>query len=237
MAGHLATPTHGGAAVAFGNRVLIFGGADVAPDDLVQTFDPVTGTTTVIGHMPSARADLVAAAVSGRVILLAGFSGSSFVSDIWATPDGRSFSVIGKVAQDERYPAIAVVGTTVFLFGGLVAGGEYTGTYSSTIQSFDVATGRSTVVGQLPSPVAHARAAVVAGQVLVFGGWTPAGASSAILRFDPATGTITPAGALPEAVADEAIATIGDSVYFASGLGTDQHPSVHIGSITVTSST
>jgi Kelch motif len=119
--------------------VVIFGGADVAPDDLVQAFDPMSGTTTVIGHMPDARADLVAA--------------------------------------------------------------------------------------------------VIGGQVLVFGGWTPTGASSAILRFNPATRAITEAGTLPEAVADEAIAPIGDSVYFASGLGTGQQPLVQIGSLTVTPST
>ena len=127
------------------------------------------------------------------------------------------------------------MGSTIYLFGGLIAGGEYDGTYSTAIQSFDVATDSSKLVGQLPSPLAHARAAVVAGQVLVFGGWTPAGASSAIMRFDPQTGTVAPAGTLPEAVADEAIATIGDTVYFASGLGTAERPLVRIGSIAVTS--
>jgi hypothetical protein len=169
------------------------------------------------------------------MIVLAGFTGSAFAPDIWATTDGRSFAVVGQVAQGERYPAIAAVGSTIYLFGGLVAGGEYDGTYSSTVQSFDVSTGRSMVVGHLPVPLAHARAAVLAGQVLVFGGWTAAGASSAILRFDPASGgAVSAAGTLPEAVADEAIATIGDSVYFACGLGTGQLPSVRIGSLTIT---
>jgi hypothetical protein len=198
LAGHLAVPTHGAAAVAFGDRILIFGGADVAPDNPVQAFDPVTGTTTVIGHMPSARADLVTAVIGGRMIVLAGFTGSAFIPDIWATTDGRSFAVVGQVAQCERYPAIAAVGSTIYLFGGLVAGGEYDGTYSSTVQSFDVATGRSTVVGHLPAPLAHARAAVVAGQVLVFGGWTAAGASSAILGFDPASGASQRPGRCPK---------------------------------------
>ncbi|HEY2667480.1 MAG TPA: hypothetical protein VGK51_11640 [Actinomycetota bacterium] len=235
IAGHLATPTHGAAAVMLGDRVLVFGGADVSPDDLVQAFDPATGTATVIGHMPSVRADLVAAAIGNQVILLAGFTGSAFVSDVWATTDGRSFSTVGQLAQHERYPAIAAVGTTIYLFGGLLAGGEYTGTYSTTIQSFDVATGTSKVIGQLPTPLAHARAAVVGGQVLVFGGWTPAGASGAVLCFDQTTGAVTPAGMLPEPVADEAIATIGNTVYFASGLGSAERPLVQIGSLTVAS--
>ena len=70
----------------------------------------------------------------------------------------------------------------------------------------------------------------------MFGGWTPAGATAAVLRFDPATGAVTPAGSLPEAVADEAIGTIGDTVYFASGLGSGQRPLTRIGSLTVAAS-
>jgi hypothetical protein len=235
--GHLATPTHGAAAVAFGKQVLVFGGADVSPDDLVQAFDPATGITSVVGHMPGPRADLVGAAVGNEVVLLAGFNGSAFLSDVWGTPDGTSFSVIGRIARVERYPAIAVAGTKIYLFGGLVADGEYSGTFSTTVQSFDVATGEARVVGQLPTPLAHARAAVLDGQVLVFGGWTPAGPTSAILRFDPATGTLSPAGMLPGPVADEAIGTVGNAVYLASGLasstGEGLRPLVQIVTLTL----
>ncbi len=236
VAGHLAVATHGGAAVSLGDRVLVLGGADVSPDNLVQSFDPSTGTTMIIGYMPASRADLVAAVVSGRVIVLGGFTGSQYLKDIWSSPDGRSFSVVGRLAQVERYPAIAVLGTTIYLFGGLLAGGEYDGAYSTTIQSFDVATGRSAVIGQLATPLAHARAATVAGQVLVFGGWTPGGASSAILRFDPTKRSVTTVATLPEAVADEAIATVGDIAYFASGLGAGQRPLDAIGTLTAASS-
>jgi hypothetical protein len=99
--------------------VLVFGGADVVPDHLVQAFDPATGTTTVIGHMPGPRADLVGAAVGNEVVLLAGFNGSAFVGNVWTTSDGTSFSVAGQIAAVERYPAIAAVGTKIYLFGGL----------------------------------------------------------------------------------------------------------------------
>jgi N-acetylneuraminic acid mutarotase len=214
LAGHLATPTHGAAAVSVGSQILVFGGADVSPDNLVQAFDPATGATSVIGHMPGPRADLVGAAVGADVFLLAGFNGSAFISDVWATRDGTSFSVVGQIARAERYPAIAVTGATIYLFGG----GEYNGTFSTIVQSFDVATGQSRVIGQLPIPLAHARAAVLDGEILVFGGWTPAGPTAAILRFDPADATVTPAGSLPGPVADEAIGTVGGAVNIASGL-------------------
>jgi len=166
--------------------VLVVGGADVVPDNLVQAFDPATGTTTVIGHMPGPRAGLVGAAVGNEVVLLAGFNGSALVGNVCTTSDGTSFSVAGQIATVERYPAIAVVGTTIYLFGGLVAGGEYNGTFSATVQSFDVATRQAHVVGQLPVPLAHARAAVLDGPVLVFG-------VAAYLVSGPA---VSPGGAL-----------------------------------------
>ncbi|MEA2566186.1 MAG: hypothetical protein QOD49_1363 [Actinomycetota bacterium] len=103
LAGHLATPTHGAAAVSVGSQILVFGGADVSPDNLVQAFNPATGATSVIGHMPGPRADLVGAAVGADVFLLAGFNGSAFISDVWATRDGTSFSVVGQIARAERY--------------------------------------------------------------------------------------------------------------------------------------
>jgi hypothetical protein len=156
------------------------------PDNLVQAFDPATGTTTVIGHMPGPRAGLVGAAVGNEVVLLAGFNGSALVGNVWTTSDGTSFSVAGQIATVERYPAIAVVGTTIYLFGGLVAGGEYNGTFSATVQSFDVATRQGHVVGQLPVPLAHARAAVLDGPLLVFG-------VAAYLVSGPA---VSPGGAL-----------------------------------------
>jgi hypothetical protein len=170
----------------------------------------------------------VAAEAGGEIVILSGFDGSTFTSSVWATRDGRSYTIAGQTAKPERYPAIAVEGSTVYLFGGLVAGGEYRGTYDTTIQSFDVATGQSAVVGHLPVPLAHAWAAFLGGQLLVFGGWTPAGASNQILRFDPASGAVTVAGTLPEAVADEAVSGLGGptatAVTLAAGLGAGERP-------------
>lgn len=218
LAGHLATPTHGGAAVALGNRILVFGGAGTAPQDLVQSFDPATGATTVVGHLPGARADLVATAVGNEILVLAGFDGSQLLTDILATADGTSFHKVGALRSAERYPAVAVVGTTVFLFGGLVSGAEYSGTFSTMVQSYNISTGISKIAGTLSTPLSHARSAVLAEQVFVIGGWIPTGPSSAIQRFDPQNGSLTPAGRLPGPVADEAAATVGNTAWLAGGI-------------------
>src|SRR5438128_892250 len=183
-AGRLQTPTQGGAAVPIGTRVVVFGGAGGPPQDLVQQFDPATGATTVVGHLPAPRADAAATPVGNETLVLGGFDGSAPVSDVLATADGTSFHRVGSLKVAVRDPAVTVVGTTVYLFGGLVSGEPYRGTFATAVQSYNITTGLSRVAGNLPTPLAHARAAVIGGQVLVMGGWSPSGPSSAILRFD-----------------------------------------------------
>jgi hypothetical protein len=218
LAGHLSTPTAGGAAVAYGSRILVFGGTASGALNLVQLFDPATGTTTQAGLLPRARSDAAATQVGNEIIVLGGFDGTAAVPDILATADGTSFHAVGKLTTPVRAPAVAVVGTTVYVFGGVVTGGDYGGTFSSAVQSYNITTGLSKVAGTLPTPLAHARATVLGDQVYVLGGWTPAGPSAAIQRFDTRTGALTPAGKLPGPVGDAAAATIGGTTYLAGGI-------------------
>jgi hypothetical protein len=218
LVGTLAAPTHGGAALLLGQRAFVFGGAGPPVYDLVQEFDPANGGTRVVGHLPAQRADLAAAAVAKEVVVAAGFDGTGPLDTVFATTDERHFRLVTRLPQAVRYPAVAAVGNSVYLFGGLEFGGEYTGTFSRAIQRVDLASGRATIVGRLPTPYAHAMATVRDGQVFVLGGSTPAGASNAILRFDPATGGVSRVGALPEHVADGGIATIGDTTYVVGGI-------------------
>jgi N-acetylneuraminic acid mutarotase len=212
LAGTLATPTHGAAALLLGKRVFVFGGAGPPVYDLVQEYDPASGDARVVGHLPAA------AAVGGQVVVAAGFDGVGPVSTVLATTDERHFRLLARLPQAVRYPAVAAVGNSAYLFGGLRFGGEYTGTFSRAIQRVELTTGQAAIVGRLPIPYAHAMATVRGGQVFILGGSTSAGSSSAILRFDPATGAVSRAGTLPEHVADGAVATIGDTTYVIGGI-------------------
>jgi hypothetical protein len=217
-AGALATPTHGGAVLTFGGRVLVFGGAATSVHTTVQAFDPATGQTSVIGRLPGPLADLTAAAVGNRMLLLGGFNGARGLDTVLSTTDGVSFHLLGHLAQAVRYSAVAVAGGHVYVFGGLLAGGEYTGTFSTAIQRIDPTGGTATVVGHLPIPLAHAKAVVLDGQMLVLGGSTTGGPSAAIFRFDPATAQVSKMGALPEPVTDGAVAAVGDIAYLLGGI-------------------
>jgi N-acetylneuraminic acid mutarotase len=218
LVGALQAATHGAAALLLRQRAFVFGGAGPPVYDLVQEFDPASARTRVVGHLPAPRADLAAAAVGTQVVVAAGFDGTGPLDTVLTTTDERHFRLLARLPQAVRYPAVAVVGRSVYLFGGLEFGGEYTGTFSRAIQRVDLASGQARIVSQLPTPYAHAMATVRDGEVFLLGGSTPAGASNAILRFDPQTGAVSRAGALPEHVADGGIATIGDLTYVVGGI-------------------
>jgi N-acetylneuraminic acid mutarotase len=219
-AGSLALPTHGSAAVNLGGRILVFGGASASVYNAVQQFFPATGRSQIVGRMPGVRADVTAAVVDRRVILVGGFDGIGPQAAVWQTRDGRHFTVLAQLPQPVRYAAVAALGNVVYVFGGLISGGEYTGTFSDAIQRIDLPSGAASVVGRLPTPLAHAMAATVNGRLYVLGGSAPGGPSDAIERFDPVHNQIRPAGRLPQPLTDAAVATIGPSVYLLGGIST-----------------
>lgn len=220
-AGALAYATHGAAAAVLHGRILVFGGASSSVHDVVQQFFPATGRTRLIATMPTARADLTAAVAAGRVVLVGGFDGVGPQASVWATRDGHRFTVVAHLPQPVRYPAVAALGADVYAFGGLISGGEYTGSFTSDIQRIDLRTGAARVVGHLPSPLAHAMAATVDGRVYLLGGSTPLGPSATIRRLDPRTGSTRPAGRLPAPLTDGAVAAVGSTVYLLGGISRD----------------
>jgi N-acetylneuraminic acid mutarotase len=218
VAGGLAVPTHGSAAATLAGRILVFGGASSSVHDFVQWFHPATGRTSVIGHMPRQRADVTATTVGRQVVLVGGFDGYGPQSDVWTTRDGKSFHVVAHLPQPVRYPAMVAHGSDVYVFGGLISGGEYNGTFSNAIQRVHLPTGSATIVGRLPTPLAHAMGTLIGGQMLVIGGSAPARPSNAILRFDPSTNRISRAATLPQPITDGAVAAIGNTAYLLGGI-------------------
>jgi N-acetylneuraminic acid mutarotase len=122
-----------------------------------------------------------------------------------------------------RYPAIAAVGTTIYLFGGVV--NSQAGVDTSAVQRLDTASGKIDVVAHLPTSLSHASAMVINGQVFVVGGYVNnTQLSDQILRFDPATNATTVAGHLPAPISDAAAAVIANRGFLVGGQGTDRAP-------------
>ena len=194
--------------------VRVIGGGSAASTDAVQTLGR-SGGGSLVGHLPTPRSDLVAAAVGGRVYAMGGYDGTRLSPTVLASRDGRSFSVAARLKVPVRYPAVAAAGGTIYLFGGETSSGQAT----DAIQAIDASTGRARVLGRLPSPLAHASAVTLGGKPYVLGGTARGTPSDRILTFDPASRRTTPAGRLPEPVTNAAAASIGGRGYLIGGLG------------------
>ncbi|MDQ1431827.1 MAG: hypothetical protein QOF40_2429, partial [Actinomycetota bacterium] len=134
-----------------------------------------------------------------------------------------TFKKVGNLPVPVRYPAVAVVGNAIYLFGGV--SNSKAGVDTATVQRLDVSSGAIDTVATLPTSLSHASAIVLGGQVFLLGGYVDnTKLSDQILRFDPATGATTSVGALPAPLSDAAAVVIGKQGYLVGGQGTDRAP-------------
>ena len=215
-AGSLAEAVHDSAGVRLGNNILVLGGggpseSGTADSQLVTT----GGRTSVVGRMPQPRSDQVAAFVGGKAYVLGGYDGANIVGDVVATTDGTSFTKVATLPVPVRYPAIAVLGTSILLFGGVA---KTSGTDTAAVQRLDTTTGAVAVIGQLPTTLSHASAVVLGNEVYLLGGYVNSvDLSDQVLRFDPKTNTSTLVGHLPEPNSDAAAVVVDGRGYLVGG--------------------
>jgi N-acetylneuraminic acid mutarotase len=192
----------------------VIGGGNSSEQSVVQQWSG--GAWHIVGHLPTTRSDLVAATTGGKTFVLGGYDGvTPAVGSVLSSSDGHSWTTVGSLAVPLRYAATAVVGSTVWLFGG-----EASGTESDVVQTFDTATGKGQVVAHLPSAIGHASAFRFQDKFLILGGRTDASSGAMTDQmwwFDPGTGKFTDAGRLPYVLADAAIVTGGDFAYVVGG--------------------
>jgi hypothetical protein len=214
--GSLAQPVHDAAAAMIAGQLIVFAGGAGSSTDTVQAFDPATGAGAVIGRLPVALSDLGCVRIGPTTYLVGGFDGIRPRREIYATTDGRSFTTVGHLPVGLRYPAVTAVGDRVVIAGGLAADGPTTG-----VEVFDPASRRTTTIGDLPAPLAHAAAFTLARTVYVAGGRNAADrALTAVTAIDPVTGSVTPHRRLAAPVADAAVAAGSHIVLLIGGWGT-----------------
>ncbi len=252
--GRLAVPTHDAAGATVGGRTLVFGGGKQAS---VATVQEVTGPAVsgqaaatpgrpaVTGRLPRPRSDLTAVTQGGTTYLLGGYDGTTYDATVLATPDGRRFTVAARLPVPVRYPAVAVLGRQIWVFGGQTSHG-----ITNDIQRISLpgagpggasqtVTGRrsagrvgpeAAVAGHLPEPTTGAAAFTLGGAVYVAGGQTAPGrpgqataspsaalmTSRAVLRYQPGHPAVL-AGSLPVPVANAAAGVLGGTAYLVGG--------------------
>jgi N-acetylneuraminic acid mutarotase len=214
VTGSMPNAFHDAAGAVIGGRLFVFAGGTGQGSDVVQSFDPSSGTGRIErGSLPKALSDLSSAEAVGVVYLVGGYDNVSPQGSIYATRDGRHFSVVGTLPVGLRYPAVVAQGSKVVIAGGQTASG-----LTDDVLLFDPATGRVRTVGHLPQPLAHGAAFVLGNTVYVAGGRNGAGmAVRGIESVDITTGKVRSAGKLPSPLADPGVVAEGQKVWLFGG--------------------
>lgn len=161
----LRVPSHDAAGLSLSGAHYVVGGGNTGGISTVQKVG-ASGAGATPAHLPQPRSDLAAAVDGTQGYVLGGYTGSSLPAQVLVTSDGLHYRTKGSLAVPVRYAAVAVLGHAIYLFGGLDAGGATI----SDVQRYDVATGRTRVVGHLPQPLSGASAFVLDGRLVVAGG-------------------------------------------------------------------
>ena len=105
------------------------------------------------------------------------------IPSVLETTDGSAFKTVASLPVPVRYPAVAVAGNAIYLFGGETASGRPT----DAVQAINPAAGTARVVAHLPQPASHASAVDLGGRIYVLGGTAGGSPTDRIVAFDPGT--------------------------------------------------
>ena len=216
VSGYLAVAVHDSAGAMIGGRFFVFGGGSTNTVSVIQAW-AAAGSAVEVGGLPEARSDLSATTFSGTTYIVGGFDGSAMTPDVLATTNGVSFRPVARLAVPVRYAAVAGIGDSLWVIGGVTSTAEGGTSETVAIQHVDLLSGRVTVANSLPYPLGHATAMVLDGEIFVLGGRSGTVPSAAIWRLDPASGTLAMAGQLPGPVSDAGSVVVGGVGYLVGG--------------------
>jgi len=219
----LPKPVHDAAGANIGSASFVFGGGAATESASVQrlVLDAAgKATVSVVGSLPTKRADLVAVATGGGVVVLGGFDGTHWLASVLQSGDGSTFTTIAQLTTPVRYPAVAVADNKLYVFGGELTGSQADAT---VVQAIDLQTHAVSVAGQLPGGLSHASAATLNGVMYLFGGRSGGHALDTVSSFDPKTGQLQTVGHLPAATSDMGLALLDQTVYLVGGETTAGH--------------
>jgi kelch-like protein 20 len=207
----LARAAHDAAGAIVAGRAMVFGGGSATSQSWIQQ-QAATGRWQVVGALPAARSDLDAVSVSGSAYVLGGYDGTHLDPSVLRVSTGTSVEVVGRLPVPVRYPAVAAVGDTLWIVGGLSRAGP-----TAVVQRFDVTSGQVSVAARLPVRLDGATAVALGGQVYVCGGVVAGSSTAQIYRIDPATGHVSRAGRLPARVSYAGAAVLHNAAFIVGG--------------------
>jgi len=202
----LSRPRASAQAFALGGSLYVLGGEQGGkPADDVLRIDLVTGHGRTVSRFVEPLAEAGVVTRGGSAYLVGGWTGDKYATAILKfTPPG-SESLVARLPDGTRSPAVALLGHTLYVAGGRTEQG-----LSDKAYAVDFGSGTVTALPALPHPVAGALLVASGGGLYLLGGTGKGGKpSAAVVRIDPATGKSRTVGRMPKALAGGAAATAG----------------------------
>jgi hypothetical protein len=220
--GTLLQATHDAAGATLGTRLLVMGGGTTAPAGTTQI---ESGTRVVQGGaLAGPRADAGAVTIGRSVYLVGGYDGSTLNREVVVTTDGHAYRNVAALPVPVRYPALAAVGSSIYVFGGQLANGHPTG----AVQVVDTQARTVRVVGHLPKPLDGASAGLLNGTIYLAGGHTATGPAGAIYAYQPNGSSFLRAGTLRVPVAYAGAAVTRGRLWIVGGEGRSGAPTTTV---------
>ncbi|HEX9032605.1 MAG TPA: hypothetical protein VF834_12225 [Streptosporangiaceae bacterium] len=167
-AGRLARPVAGAGAALLHGRLVLFGGRAGHSISGVQVLSG-TGKAAMSPRLPQARSGLATVTAGGSTFLIGGTNRGGPLASVLKTTDGVHYVTAATLPVPVSQTGAVVAAGSLWVFGGVTSSG-----LTSAIQRVDLRTGRATVAGRLPAPVAAESVFVLHGQIYLAGGRTEA---------------------------------------------------------------
>jgi hypothetical protein len=202
----LSRPRASAQAFALGGNLYILGGEQGGkPADDVLRIDLGTGRGRTVSRFvePLAEAGVVTRGKS--VYLTGGWTGDKYATAILKYTPPTTESLVARLPEGTRSPAVALLGHTLYVAGGRTEHG-----LSDRAYAIDLASGTVTTLPALPRPVTGALLVGSGSDLYLLGGTGPGGKpSSAVVRIDPGTGRSDPVGRMPKPLVGAAAVPAG----------------------------
>lgn len=182
------------------------------------TASKVAPTASASGNLPGARAGSAAVSFAGHAYVVGGSNGAAPDGAVMSTTNGISLQTVGSLPVAVRFPAAAVLGDKLYVFGGdTLRPGAKTWSAVDDIQEMDLSNGHAAIIGHLPHALRGAVAVVIDDNIYVAGGSGPAGTNGTVWGFEPQDGSTVAQASLTTPVAYAGAAVLGNKAWLVGG--------------------